>query len=156
MKGDWDSKDKKYTNPVSGDMGLSESIPANQLELKEDENFPLYEMHGDWHSWEYWAGLIAGQFDILSQGNGWDEQISWSRSDPTGWALLSLRRLFQELGVSCHNQVVLIEMLSILQRPFKGEAIRSTIHPLHLEYLRISNLIKVAPSFEFIECGEEE
>ena len=142
--------------PVSGNLCLSETLLLDESESIQIEPFPMEQLRHDWHCWQTWAEQMANQFEILAQSEGWNQNISWSRSDATAWALLALNQNLRELTTSCHNQIVWIEMISIIQRRFKDQGIQSSTHPLHLEYLRIRDLIEISPPFEFHAVGGEE
>jgi len=110
-----------------------------------------------WHYWEHWAEQV--QTHLLNQNECWNAFASWSYSDRSGMMLSSLERQFKELKIACSQQRKLQVLLKAIQHPLEQEVnISSTftqrVHPLYLEFLRLSSNAYTAP--ECVNFYEEE
>ena len=132
-------------------------IPAPEApDCLSDSSQEIREAYFQWFCWKYWACSMVSQLKTLTNTSQWKQNISYSRSDSTVWNLHSLIHAFIEIENTCKEQLVWIEMISIIQSPYKSTTIEATNHPLHLEYLRLSELIVKPPRFTICTRGEEE
>ena len=147
----------QYSEDGQSSHPKSLQIPPLQApDCLSESSQEVREAYFQWYCWKYWASSMVSQLKTLTNTSKWKENISYSRSDSTVWALHSLIHAFTEIENTCKEQLVWIEMMSIIQSPYKHSTIEATSHPLHLEYLRLSDLIANPPRFTICTGGEEE